>query len=54
MTTVTAAGFGPFTTSRDFHQFLRYDVVKPVNDPELDQPLTNREKQEISDMFHPW
>jgi hypothetical protein len=48
---IITGGFGPFTTSRDFHQFLRHDVVKPVNDPELDQLITNHEKQEYSTCF---
>ncbi|KAK2756212.1 hypothetical protein FQN54_005620 [Arachnomyces sp. PD_36] len=48
---IYSAGFGPFTSSRDFHRFLRHDVVKPVKDVELDQLITNHEKQEYKTCF---
>lgn len=48
---IDAGGFGPFANSKDFHRFLRHDVVKPVKDPELDQLITKHEEQEYPTCF---
>lgn len=48
---ICSGGFGPFTNSRDFHQFLRHGVVKPVKNTELDQLISDHEKLEYETCF---
>jgi len=42
---IEPVGFGPFETARDFHKFLRNGITKPVEDPELDQLITDQDKE---------
>ncbi|KAF2455782.1 kinase-like domain-containing protein [Lineolata rhizophorae] len=49
---LSATGFGPFTTTKDFHRFLRRDVViTPGKLAELDQLISDHESREYETCF---
>ena len=48
---IQAAGFGPFHDSKEFHKFLRKDLTKSVDDPELHHLVTAHESKEYPTCF---